>query len=93
MQKLIPANINEFAVLHFMFLPIILPLSGLIDTDEIMQAFSKMGVHIDRAEAEKLLKRWVIRLHTSYTRIVPLFSTYLSMKCQDEHSSQGYWHT
>ena len=35
-------------------------LLGYIDAEEIMVAFGKMGVHIDRQEAEKLLKRCVL---------------------------------
>ncbi len=31
--------------------------TGVIDTDEILDAFQKMGVQIDKTEAEKLLKR------------------------------------
>ena len=33
-------------------------LAGAIDADEIMTVFSKMGVHIDRTEANQLLSRY-----------------------------------
>ena len=34
-------------------------VSGYINADEIVTAFSKLGVDIDKAEADKLLKRCV----------------------------------
>ena len=37
--------------------------SGAIDADEIMTVFSKMGVHIDRTEANQLLSRYCQCLH------------------------------
>ena len=33
-------------------------ISGVLDVDEIMVAFRELGVHVERPEAERLLKRW-----------------------------------